>query len=78
MYTQVQVIKCRMCESTNQRRFIAEMGIRSGGLKNIKQPVVWVFPQLTICLDCGNAVFNVPDAELRALAQDNAAAAIAG
>jgi hypothetical protein len=66
---------CKSCGSVNQKKFSAEMGIRSPGLKNIDKPVVWVFPELVVCLDCGNADFPVPEAELRLLAKDDAAAA---
>jgi hypothetical protein len=50
------------------------MGIRFPGLKNIDKPVVWVFPELVVCLDCGTAGFAVPEAELRQLAKGDAAA----
>ncbi len=63
------------CGSFNQRKFIAEMGIRSPGVKNIDTPVVWVFPELIICLDCGMAEFIVPKAELGLLAKGDAAPA---
>jgi hypothetical protein len=68
-------VPCKSCGSTNQRQFSAEMGIRFSGLKNIDKPVVWVFPELVVCLDCGSAEFAVPDAELRQLAKGDAAAA---
>jgi hypothetical protein len=51
------------------------MGIHFPGLKNIDKPIVWVFPELVVCLDCGNAEFAVPEAELRQLAKGDAAAA---
>ena len=66
---------CKSCGSVNQRKFTAEMGIHFVGLKNIDKPVVWVFPELKICLDCGTAEFTVPEAELRQLAKGDAAAA---
>lgn len=44
------------------------MGIHFPGLRNINRPVVWVFPELTVCLDCGQAEFAVPEPELRQLA----------
>jgi hypothetical protein len=50
------------------------MGIHSPGLNNIDKPVVWVFPDLVVCLDCGFAEFTVPEAELRQLARGDAAA----
>jgi len=37
-------------------------------LKNIGKPVVWVFPEVVVCLDCGTAEFAVPEPELRQLA----------
>ena len=66
---------CNACGSANQRKFTAEIGIHFPGLKNIDKPVVWVFPQLVICLDCGIAEFAVPEPELRVLARGDSAAA---
>jgi hypothetical protein len=66
---------CMLCGSVYQKKFIAEMGIRFPGLKNIDKPVVWVFPEVVVCLDCGTAEFAVPEAELRELAKGDAAAA---
>ena len=65
---------CRSCGSVNQRKFSAEMGIHFFRLKNIDKPVVWVFPKLVVCLDCGTAEFVLPDAELCLLAKNDAAA----
>jgi hypothetical protein len=48
-------------------------GIHSPGLKNIDKSVVWVFPELVVCLDCGTAEFAMPEAELRQLAKGDAA-----
>jgi hypothetical protein len=66
---------CKSCGSVNQSKFTAEIGIHFPGLKNIDKPVVWVFPELIVCLDCGAAEFAVPEAELRRLAKRDAAAA---
>ena len=66
---------CKSCGSVNQSKFTAEMAIHFPGLKNIDKPVVWVFPELVVCLDCGTAQFAVPEAELRQLAKGDAAAA---
>jgi len=65
---------CRLCGSLNQKKFIGEMGIRSPGLKGLDKPIVWVFPELIVCLNCGIAEFAVPEAELREIAKDAAAA----
>ena len=68
-------IPCKSCGSVNQKKFSAEMGIHFPELKNIDKPVVWVFPEVVVCLDCGTAEFAVPEAELRQLAKGDAAAA---
>jgi hypothetical protein len=64
---------CKSCGSLNQNRFTAEIAIHSPGLKNLAEPVVWVFPEIFVCLDCGKAEFTVPEAELRLLAKGDAA-----
>jgi hypothetical protein len=66
---------CKSCGSANQSKFTAEMAIHFPGLKNLHKPVVWVFPKLVVCLECGTAEFAVPEAELRRLAEGDAAAA---
>ena len=60
---------CKSCGAVNQRKFRAEIGIHFPGLKNIDKPVVLVFPELIVCLDCGTTEFAVPEAELRLLAK---------
>jgi hypothetical protein len=66
---------CKSCRSVNQKKFSAKMAIHFLGLKNIDMPVVWVFPEIVVCLDCGTAEFAVPGAELRRLAKGDAATA---
>jgi hypothetical protein len=56
-------------------KFSAEMAIHFLELENIDKPVVWLFPEIVVCLDCGTAEFAVPEAELRQLAKGDAAAA---
>lgn len=68
-------MRCKSCGSVSQREFVAEMGIHFPGLENFKKPLVWVFPKLVVCLDCGMAEFPVPEDELRLLAEGDAAAA---
>jgi len=51
------------------------MAIHFSGPKSIDRPVVWVFPELTVCLDCRTAEFVVPEAELRQLRKSDAAGA---
>jgi hypothetical protein len=33
----------------------------------LDKPVVWVFPQMFVCLECGCAEFRVPESELKVL-----------
>ncbi len=65
----------KACGSVNQKKFSAEMGVHFPELKDIDKPVVWVFPEVVVCLDCGSAEFAIPEAELRQLAKGDAAAA---
>jgi len=51
------------------------MAIHFPGLKGLDRPVVWVFPELFVCLKCGNAKFEVAESELRLLAKDDATTA---
>jgi len=63
----------KSCASVNQSKFSGEICIHFPGLKNIDKPVVWVFPELIVCLDCGTAEFTVPEDEVRQLAKGEAA-----
>ena len=60
---------CKSCGSVNRSKFTGEIGIHFPELKNIDKPVVWVFPELVVCLNCGTAEFAVPKEELRQLAK---------
>jgi hypothetical protein len=64
-------MRCTSCGSNNQRKFTAEVAIHFPGLKNIDKPVVWLFPELLVCLDCGMAAFAVPETGLSQLTKDD-------
>jgi hypothetical protein len=66
---------CKSCGSVNQSKLTAEIAIHFPGLKNFDKPVVWVFPEIVVCLDCRTAEFAVPESELRLLAKGDAASA---
>jgi hypothetical protein len=66
---------CKSCGSVNQKKFNAEMAIHFPKLKDVNQPVVWVFPKVVVCLHCGMADFSVPKDELRQLEQSDSDAA---
>ena len=57
--------------TTNQRKFVSEMALHFGGLKNIDKPIVRVFPEVVVCLRCGRAEFVVPKTQLHRLANDD-------
>ena len=67
---------CKSCKSLNQSKFTAEIAIHFPELNNIDKPVVWVFPEVVVCLNCGTAEFAVPEAELRELAKGDATEAM--
>jgi hypothetical protein len=58
---------CRSCHSSNQNVFNGEVAIHFPGLEGVNKPIVWAFPKLTVCLDCGFSEFSVPERELRVL-----------
>ena len=60
---------CRSCQSANQSTFNGEIAIHFPGLDGLDKPIVWVFPELLVCLHCGFAEFTVPEKELQVLEQ---------
>jgi len=41
-----------------------------GGLESLDKPLVWAFPQVVVCLDCGFAEFTMRESELKPI-RDN-------
>ncbi len=66
---------CNACGSDNQGKFNAEIAIHPRGPGGRGKPLVWIFPELFVCLNCGNTEFVVPESQLRALEESDAAAA---
>jgi hypothetical protein len=60
-------MSCKSCQSQNQSDLNGEIAIHFPGLKGLDKPIVWVFPQLAVCLQCGFAEFTVPERELSVL-----------
>jgi len=58
--------KCSRC-SSDRTEFCGELAIHFAGLAGLDKPIVWVFPRLSVCLDCGLAEFIVPEKELEVL-----------
>ena len=58
---------CKRCQSKNKKTFTSEVAIHFPGLSGLKKPIVWVFPQLSVCLDCGCTELAIPERELKVL-----------
>jgi len=65
-------MSCRSCGLGNQTTFAAEISVHLVGLENINKPVVWVFPRLLVCMDCGFTELMLAENELRLLGKDPA------
>ena len=63
---------CKRCSSDNQSTFKSEVAIHFPGLKSLKAPIVWSFPNLLVCLECGFTEFTVPERELSVLVSGEA------
>jgi len=68
-------MSCKFCQSENQRILNGENAIHSPGVEGLDKPIVWVFPRLLVCLNCGFTEFVIPPAELRQLVESDAAEA---
>ena len=64
---------CKSCQSANQSTFNGEIAIHFPGLEGLDKPIVWVFPKLLVCLNCGFTEFVIPETELRQLEESDAA-----
>jgi hypothetical protein len=60
-------MSCLSCASGNQEAFAAEINIHFPSLKNLEKPSVFVFPKVSVCLDCGCSRFTIPETELARL-----------
>jgi hypothetical protein len=65
-------VACKTCHSDRQGEFNGEIAVNVP--KGPEPPIVWVFPKVLVCLNCGSAEFQVPEEELPALANKDAAA----
>ena len=66
MATQTDFV-CKFCQSSNRRAFDAEIAIHFPGLDGLDKAAVWVFPSISVCLNCGVSEFTVPKQELQGL-----------
>jgi hypothetical protein len=68
-------MSCKSCQSENQHTFNGEIAIHFPGLKGLDKPIVWVYPKLLVCLNCGFTEFAIPETGFRQLTEGDAAAA---
>jgi hypothetical protein len=61
-------MSCKSCAAESPLEFGAEMIVHFPGLEGLDKPIVWVFPKLLACMNCGFTEFAIPENELAALA----------
>ena len=62
-------MSCKSCLSANDSNLNGEISIHFPELKGLNKPIVWVFPKLLVCLNCGFTEFAIPEAGLRQLVE---------
>ena len=65
-------MSCRLCFSSNEAEFTAEIMIHFSGRKQLENPGVLTFPEILVCLDCGSTRFRIAETELNLLREGNA------
>jgi hypothetical protein len=60
-------MSCKSCGSTAIRDFNGEIAIHFPGLEGLNKPIVWVFPKVTVCLNCGSSEFCMPEDQRKIL-----------
>ena len=60
---------CKRCSSKDLNTFNTEINMHFPGWEGLDMASVWAFPKVRVCLNCGFAEFDVPDRELRMLAE---------
>jgi len=67
---------CHSCASSRKVEYLGEICLHfPGGLESLDKPLVWVFPKIAVCLDCGSAQFTLPGSELKSIQQNHEKAA---
>lgn len=67
MATETDFPRCISCRSENLNTFTSEIAIHFPGIEGLNKPIVWVFPRISVCMDCGMAQFMIPEKELEVL-----------
>jgi ribosomal protein L40E len=62
--------QCHTCSSTRLNKLRTELALHFNGLKNVNKPVLWTFPDVVVCTDCGEACLHITPHELQWWEQD--------
>lgn len=62
-------MECKLCQSRNKISYPSEIAIHTFGLECLRKPAVMVFPELSLCLDCGYAEFLLSKTQLSEVMQ---------
>jgi hypothetical protein len=63
---------CKYCKVGNSKTFNSEVAFHFPGLDGLDKMIVWAFPKLQVCLQCGVTEFSVPQRELAVLREGRA------
>ena len=66
---------CKSCHDNNCCILNGEIAIHFPGLNGLNKPIIWVFPKIKVCLECGSAEFRIPEEQIGELAESNCIAA---
>ena len=72
------LVRCKSCAKENQLEFGAELIVHFPGLEGLDKPIVWVFPKLVACMNCGFTEFAIPETELAVLVRGTGRSDAAG
>ena len=65
----VPAMICKKCSSKDLNTFNTEINMHFPGWEGLDMALVWAFPKVRVCLNCGFAEFDVPDHELQVLTE---------
>lgn len=60
-------MSCKSCHVDKEAVFDGEIALHFPGLNGLGKPIVWVFPLVRVCLECGVAEFDIPKRQMRVL-----------
>jgi hypothetical protein len=58
---------CKSCLQGYLKTFNGEVAIHFPGIEGLNKAIVWAFPRLDVCMNCGFTAFMVPERELHVL-----------